>query len=133
MVGAEWRKAGRVYDALQERIKSGAYVGEEGAAQALFGAWDALPSDFRNKIEARIFNKQKVSVRESVDADLTNKIAIYEQKVKDYQAASEKYNTIINESRAEQAKLEDMKLHIKYGEALQAFCKALGIGQQVKF
>lgn len=133
MVGAEWRKAGRAYDALVEKVKAGTYVGEAEMATNIFAAWDALPSDFRVKVEARIFSKQYNAVKQAVNADLESKTKSYEKRIKDYQEAEDSYNKKIAETQKEQQYLDHMKVAIKYGEAMREFCRSIGVEPSLKW
>lgn len=133
MIGAEWRKAGRTYDALREKLKNGDLVTEEMLSAALFQAWDHLPIDFRQKIEKRIFDKQYGSVREAVDRDLEMKAKQYEARITEYKDAERSYKKQADEAALERMKLNNAQNAVKIGEAFRAFCNAVGIGTNARW
>jgi hypothetical protein len=133
MVGAEWRKASRIYEALKEKIKRGDYVDETQFATIMFQAWEQLPADFREKMEKRISNKQYGPLREQIEREIDAKIKTYDNRINEYRDAEIQYNKRIQEAKVEQMKLDNMKNAVKMGEALRIFFKTMGIDSSIQW
>lgn len=132
MVGAEWRKASRLFEAHQEKIREGAYFTNEQNAAAMLAAWDALPHAFREKIEKRIWDRQYKDVHAASERDMALKREAYEARQKEAREAEASYKKVLIEVQAEQGKLENMKTHIEVSKALRTFLKALGVEQNLR-
>lgn len=133
MVGAEWRKASRVYEDLREKIKTGASISGEAMTATLFQAWDCLPQDFREKIEKRIYDKQYGPVREQVERDLDLKTKQYEGRIKEFKDAEMAYRKEAEAIALERMKFENKQTAVRLGEAFAKFCQAVGVGTNARW
>lgn len=129
MVGAEWRKASRVWEAYQDKVKEGVHFTMEATTAIMFEAWDFLPPVFRERMEKRIWDKQYTKVHEAAKLDLADATKDYERKIAEYHAAQADYNKKIEDTKQEQRKLDNMKAAIEMAKALRTFIAAMGIRQ----
>lgn len=132
MIGPEWRKAGRTFDDLQEKIR-GDGVSSHYRKEQLTLSWEQLPAMFREHMEAHLKSKMQAAVRAQVEQELKSQIDFAERKNKEYMESEKRYIAAKGEAAKAQADLQNMKQAIKLGQALKTFCESIGVQQHLEW
>ena len=133
MVGAEWRKASRLFEALREKVKAGEVLTDSYVTEVMFQAWEELPADFRAKMERKIWDKQYTEVRRASEESLKVEQRRYEDRIQQYKDAEKSYQAESEKLALERQKLQNAQAFIKLGEAMARFFKESGIASNARW
>lgn len=133
MIGAEWRKASRLYEALREKVKAGESITDSYLTEVMFKAWEELPADFRTKMERKIWDKQYNEVHTASVQALQVEQRRYEERIREYKEAEKAYQVESDRLAVERQKLQNTQAFNKLGEAMARFLKESGIASNARW